>query len=481
MKIWIFITITVIGVLLTRMSDKSKGFKNIIISIIASIAISIMASYIYDIIINVPSGPVFFPNEPEENTEATKELSSETSVRETEIMSNESSEVAVVSPYEDVSSSLSFSGSISSENEVDKYKFTTGNAGTYCFSTERSSGGSVKIRISGENGKSIDSDYDTLIIDLEAEKTYILSIEYNNGACDYKGSIGKPSPIIDITGQKTISGNIYYEGQKDKYLFTTSSNGIYRFDTDLSSGGEVRIRISGENGNSIDSDLNGLTIELEERKNYILSVEYTNTPCDYAISIGVPVTVTDISNISSFSGEITYQDQKNIYTFTAPTDGTYHYESNLSSGAEIRIRISGENYVSLDSGINRLSIDLEAGKKYILSIEYRNSPCKYTINVGIPIAITDVSGTATIWGNIFYIDQKDKYIYTAPITGTYIFESILTEEGEIRIRISGENGKSLAYATNYLTVELEAGKTYILSAEYRDVFCPYQINIGLQQ
>ncbi len=49
----------------------------------------------------------------------------------------------------------------------------------------------------------------------------------------------------------------------------------------------------------------------------------------------------------------------------------------------MRVRISGENGNSLDSGINVLTINLEAEKTYILSIEYRNEACFYELFIEV--------------------------------------------------------------------------------------------------
>ena len=60
----------------------------------------------------------------------------------------------------------------------------------------------------------------------------------------------------DITERTSISGRIDEEGQKNSYMFKAEVEGTYRFDTDLSSGGKVQVRISGENDETISSGIN---------------------------------------------------------------------------------------------------------------------------------------------------------------------------------------------------------------------------------
>ena len=286
--------------------------------------------------------------------------------------------------------------------------------------------------------------------------------------------------LVDITAANCASGSITDSGQKDCYRYTALISGTYRFGTDLSAGGEVRVRISGENNRLIDSGTNALTIDLEAGKTYILGIEYRNGPCDYTVNIGVPIPISDISAETSISGQITFQDQKNRYYYTAPTSGTYRFDTNRSAGGQVRVRISGENGNSINYEINALTIDLEAGKTYILGIEYRNGSCDYIVNIGVPIPITDITGYGSASGNITYQDQKDKYYYTAPVSGTYCLNTNLSSGGEVRIRVSGENGNSLNYGTNTLRMNLEAGKRYILSVEYRNTPCSYTVLIEVQ-
>ena len=118
-----------------------------------------------------------------------------------------------------------------------------------------------------------------LNIDLEAGKTYLLSVEYNNGPSDYEIHLGVPQPIRDIMENTSVSGSMVYRNQKDRYRYTALTSGTYRFDTVLSSGGQVDVRISGQNGQSIKEVANGLTIELVSGETYILSVEYPATMC----------------------------------------------------------------------------------------------------------------------------------------------------------------------------------------------------------
>lgn len=376
---------------------------------------------------------------------------------------------------EDITEKSVLKGSIDVKNQKDQYIFKSKDKGIYRFFNELSDSGKVLIRISGEDNKTVDTGINELNVNLEADKTYILSIEYQDVLCEYITDINIPVAETDITGKTDVSGFIVNKDQKDEYVYAVSIDGIYRFDANLSSGGEVIIRISGENGKSLDYGINGLTVDLEAEKTYILSIEYRNGACEYTINIGVPIEMHDITGNTVISGNILYKDQKDKYIYTAPISGTYRFDTDLSSGGEVVVRISGENGNQIDYNWNCLTIDLEAGKTYILSIEYRSGVCDYIVNIGVPNLIKDITGTTGVSGNITYKDQKDKYIYVAPVNGTYYFNTNLSSGGSVLIRINGENGKMIDYGRNSMKQDFEAGKTYIISVEYYDGLCSYDL------
>ena len=484
----IVVLISAIGIYSVIVQYERKNKKGIIWSIVGTIALGIMSSLIYD---NIKPFLPYLSYSDSSISTSNSDIGNYNEIEEMDVVEKgeafitsksdpvqDTQEMIVPEYYiEDITGQTSVSGKISQEGQKNSYKFTSKIEGTYRFYADLSAGGEVRVRISGENGNSLIDRTNGVTIYLEAGETYILDIEYQKAVCDYVINIGVPVEVTDITGKTSASGSITYQDQKDRYRYMASVSGTYRFDTNLSAGGEVRVRISGENGKSLIDRTNGVTINLEAGETYILSIEYQKAVCDYVINIGIPVEVTDITGKTSASGSITYQDQKDRYRYTAPVSGTYHFDTNLSAGGEVRVRISGENGKSLIDRTNGLTVNLEAGETYILAIEYQKVVCDYSINIGVPVEVTDITGKTSISGSITYQDQKDRYRYTAPVSGTYCFDTNLSAGGEVRVRISGENGKSLIDRTNGVTVNLEAGETYILSIEHRKEHCFYEVFI----
>ena len=94
-----------------------------------------------------------------------------------------------------------------------------------------------------------------------------------------------------------------------------------------------------------------------------------------------PISITEDDFIG---GSITYRDQKDRYYYMAPYTGTYIFDTEVSTDANVNVRISGENEKSLKSGIDKLRVDLEEGKLYILSIEYKNGFGEYEVYMELP-------------------------------------------------------------------------------------------------
>ena len=55
----------------------------------------------------------------------------------------------------------------------------------------------------------------------------------------------------------------------------------------------------------------------------------------------------------------------------------------------------------------------------------------------------------------------------------------MSNDADVRVRVSGENGKTLNSNTNGVRIEMEEGKLYILSIEYKNGFCEYEVYIEL--
>lgn len=99
----------------------------------------------------------------------------------------------------------------------------------------------------------------------------------------------------------------------------------------------------------------------------------------------------DITGKTTLSGRITYESQIDQYKYTAPVSGTYRFDTDLSAGCSVTVQIDGKNGNFIKNGTNSLTIDLEDGQTYILSIEHYDGICDYTVSIGVPAETIDIT------------------------------------------------------------------------------------------
>ena len=433
----IMIVIFIVGICCSIAHEIKKNRINIKVleKAFLTIALGVISSFVYDgigmFLSPIPSDDastsIVIEEENEEENDNRVDTDKELSIDGELPINKDDTSTHIASVAEenmkDITGEVSVNGIIEWEGQTKKYKYIPKITGTYRFEADLSTEGDIWIQVSGESEKIIDGGTNAVTINLEAGKKYIIDVKYRNCTCDYTLNIGAPIAINDITGSVSFSGKIEYKDQGNQYLYTTTTSGTYRFDTDLSAGGSVQIRISGENGNFIATSVDSLTIDLQAGKTYLITVEYRNGVCDYTVNIGVPIDIGDITDKDAIAGRITYKQQKDKYRYTAKISGTYRFDTDLSAGGNVRLRVSGEDENSIATDVDGMTVDLEGGKTYIISVEYQSSICDYTVYIGVPIEIRDVTSDIVISGDITYRDQKDKYLYTAQETGKYRFDT----------------------------------------------------------
>lgn len=195
--------------------------------------------------------------------------------------------------------------------------------------------------------------------------------------------------------------------------------------------------------------------------------------------------IPDVSDMSEFSGSFESKKQENIYRFVPKVSGTYRFDfksDNVNANYQFYVskpdgeKIASGSYYS-DSG---KTAELESGQVYYLNVKQYSDMPKYTISIGTPQAVMDVAGNR-IEHSLTYMDQKDRYMYTAQITGKYRLNfSIDDSTCTYRVKIYGMNKELIASEnTNNdgKTVDLTAGITYQIVVEQMKGFTGYNIEI----
>jgi len=395
------------------------------------------------------------------------------------------------------------SGNISREDQVVNYDYTAPKSGRYRFDfdiSDTNANYDVSIK-DPQNTKMVSGSYSGsdhgFSVNLEAGKTYTISVSQDYLMCDYSISIGVPNDIKTILGE-SFSGSIKFVDQEDFYNYTAPKSGLYRFDfgtTDVNA--NYKVKITDSKNTSIGSasysgSSHGLTVRLTANETYKIEIEQNYLTCDYSISIGVPNNTLAVSG-NEITGSIRYQDQENTYTYVAPRTGLYHFDfdtSDVSANYSFKIvnsknaKVCSTNYSA--SRLNGATVTLEEGVSYTITIGYDFKVCDYTVSIGVPNGVQHITGN-TITGSIAYRDQENTYTFTASQTGTYIFKlGISNKNADYNIKIKTSNNSSKGsghYAWDYfdgIETNLTAGETYTIIISYEYLTCDYTVDISLK-
>lgn len=190
-------------------------------------------------------------------------------------------------------------------------------------------------------------------------------------------------------------GYIYQLGQVDGYTFTAPRDGRYRVSVYTYSGlDDVNIFFYDSNGELIDSaekctDGDGVTVKnLIGGSNYEIRVSQNDGIGSYYIDVGLQKPTIDISALSQVYDSMEYTDQRNLYSFTVPTDGTYTFSiAGMYSGDSVQMYIfddPGNKIDSNDNCINGTGLALKnvkAGDVYEIQVRQGSGMGDYILVV----------------------------------------------------------------------------------------------------
>lgn len=315
---------------------------------------------------------------------------------------------------------------------------------------------------------------------------------------------GLPSNPISVDAAEilTYTGNISNEDQVDEYSFVASYDGRYRADiTGLQNGVNVELYIIDETGSSVASDTyctngEGATAKgLAAGHTYVVRVKQDSGFSDYTLSIGMQKPKFDVTGYTMVSDSIQYTDQNNWYTFTAPIDGRYRFEvTGVQNDTDFELymfnsleeTLASDTYCTNEEGITVK--DLKAGETYQVQVRQDSGFSSYTLFIGYQKNTVDISAISSLTDSIEYTDQRNVYVFTAPVEGRYRFElSGMLSGTDIELYLFnslGETVDSDTYCTNGegITAKgLEAGQTYELQIRQDSGLSGYTLSIGKQK
>ncbi len=366
----------------------------------------------------------------------------------------------------------SFSGKISSEDQVDKYKLTATTSGKYNFSFDLSDANTyMRFNIYDEKNKNLESykfsDGKNVSVTLEAYKTYEIHISQQTNFAQYTISIGIPTPTQTIS-LNMFSGSINYVDETETYTYTATATGMHNFAftlSDVNTRGKFSI-YNHKNAclESVDfSDGKSVSVDLESGQTYTIYISYKYGYANYSVNISIPNAVRTLSG-NVMSGNLSYPKQVDTYLYVAPISGKYNFSFDLDSYASVSV-YDAKNASVLSGKFtdDDKTAELIQGNTYEINIRYGNYPTDYNITIGVPHPTQTVSNNA-LSGSFEFDDQVNKYMYTATRSGIHGLN--FKCEGRYKCYFIDENDEYILAETYYTdktdTVDLIAGKTYTI-------------------
>ncbi len=283
------------------------------------------------------------------------------------------------------------------------------------------------------------------------------------------------------------SGSMSDSHTEDSYTFTAPRNGTYRFDlTDMMASTSMRLRVwDSRDNNVMDTYSGGDYMQMTGGETYRIKVEQHRGSTQYTLRIGVQKPTTDLSAATTVYDQVSFADQKNVYTFTAPISGRYRFDlTEITNGLSFRMLMWDKFEKNiLDTYSGNAYIDLEGGETYQFQVRQHQKLGSYVMLVYFQKETRDITGYDTVNDSIQYADQKNIYMFTPPVSGRYRFD--LTESNantSYRLLMWDKYDKNImdTYSGGD-SIALEAGETYQLQVRHHKGNDTYRLRIGCQK
>ena len=394
----------------------------------------------------------------------------------------------------------SYSGGVSYDNYDVWYSFTPTESGTYAVST--SSNYSVYLYYYTNPNSSYSSyDYGTtneLSVAMTADTTYYFKVSYYSSSTNFTIGIEEAVPgetadsAIELTDSTPYSDYVGYN-EVVWYSFTPTKSGKHTITT--SSYQNVYLYYyTNPNGAYYSSDSgtnNELSMTLTAGTTYYFKVSYYSSSTNFTIEIARQGGATaddaiEMTQDTSYSGNVSYNDSAVWYSFTPTTTGQYTVTSTATYTTYLYYYIDPNySYSSSDSGTtNELSVAMTAGSTYYFKVAYYSSSTGYEIVIEENDGETKTKAIAVVEdtsysGNVSSTNDETWYSFTPTTNGYYTISATsvnttyLYYYGTSSSYSDYKSGTSMSFNRIYLY----SGSTYYFKIEYSYYSSEYTIEV----
>lgn len=378
-----------------------------------------------------------------------------------------------------------FTGNLSSDGAEDIYSYAAPRDGRYGFKILNiNANEKVRLTVFDSSGSSLlDSWYGTGYVAMSSGKTYKIRVRQDSGYPKYTLNLYVQKPTVDISATTTVHDQVVFEDQKNDYTFTAPATGRYHFElSEYKSGVGFRMMMWDKfDNNLMDSWTESATVDLDAGETYNFQIRQDEGFGSYVLSIGFQKETVDITGVTTVYDSIEYTNQKNVYTFTAPVTGRYHFElSEYKNGVGFRMMMWDKlEYNIMDSWNGSATVNLDAGEVYSLQIRQDKGFYSYKLSIGSQKRYVDITGYDAVADAITFKDQKNVYFFTPSEAGEYTF--FLTGYNancSFKLMVWDDYEKNMMDTySGKGTLSLEGGITYEIQVRQNENLGSYELHV----
>ena len=397
-----------------------------------------------------------------------------------------------------------FTGSIATKNEADKFTYTPPRDGTYRFDLINIVSGptfaltvydSLGAQVQRQSNMGNDDGY--VINNMKGGQKYTIELKQYYDFGNYTIRVGEQTATVDVSSYSVVKDSIVFTGQRNRYTFIPARDGRYQLEfAEVKSGTSFSLYVYNNLGEVVQSQTNvrnnsGVRVDMIGGDRYTIEVRQYDASGAYQLKIGKQKATVNVTNYSAVSDSIEFTNQRNYYTFAPDVTGRYRFEfANVVSGTAFSLYVFndlGETVQSQTSVINGGGLtvsELEAGEVYTIMVQQYSGSGSYILKIGKQKETVSARVGATIKDSIEYDGQYNNYTFAATSSAHTLTLSGMPGGTGVTIYVYNSLGERVAYQTSMtnggtLNIRnLTAGQTYTIQVRHYSGTGSYSLKIS---